>query len=142
MVKKDIVLETLQGLVKNGEIKPEEVVESARDENSPIHNNFEWDNTVAGRAYRLWQARQLITCKFNIDGSKEQQYYNIRTVVNKIPTRGYFTKEKILSDKDMYIQLLREAIGEIKYWKKKYIEIKELAPIINEDKIEEIENVL
>lgn len=142
MSKKDIVLETLQGLVKNGQIKPEDVVEVARDENSPIHNNFEWDDTKAAQEHRLWQARQLITYKFKVEGNKEQQFYNVKVVVNDVPVQGYFTKEKILSNKDMYLHLLREAVSEIKYWEKKYKEIKELEGVIDDDKLSEIEKGL
>lgn len=142
MSKKDIVLETLQGLVKNGQIKPEDVIEVARDENSPIHNNFEWDDTKAAQEHRLWQARQLITYKFKVEGSKEQQFYNVKVVVNDVPVQGYFTKEKILSNKDMYLHLLKEAVSEIKYWEKKYKEIKELEGVIDNDKLNEIEKGL
>lgn len=142
MSKKDIVLETLQGLVKNGQIKPEDVVEVARDENSPIHNNFEWDDTKAAQEHRLWQARQLITYKFKVEGNKEQQFYNVKVVVNDVPVQGYFTKEKILSNKDMYLHLLKEAVSEIKYWEKKYKEIKELEGVIDNDKLNEIEKGL
>lgn len=142
MTKKDVVLETLQSLVKDGQIKPEDVVEEARDESSPIHNNFEWDDTKAAQEHRLWQARQLITYKFKIEDSKEQQFYNVRVTVNDVPVQGYFTKEKILSNRDMYLQLLKEAVGEIKYWEKKYKEIKELEGIVNDEKVQKIEKSL
>lgn len=142
MTKKDIVLETLQGLVKDGQIKPEDVIETARDEESPIHNNFEWDDTKAAQEHRLWQARQLITYKFKVEDSKEQQFYNVRVVVNDVPVQGYFTKEKILSNKDMYLQLLKEAVSEIKYWEKKYKEVKELKGVIDEVKLAEVEKTL
>ncbi len=36
------------------------VVEAAAAENHPLHDRFEWDDEVAGHAYRLQQARQLI----------------------------------------------------------------------------------
>jgi len=142
MIKKDIVLETLQGLVRNGQIKPEDVVESAKNEDSPIHNNFEWNNTKAAQEYRLWQARHLIVYKFKIDGQTEQQFYNIKFIVNDVPVQGYFTREKILSDKEMYLQLLKDAIDEIKYWEKKYKQIKELNGIVNDTKIKKLSDKL
>jgi len=142
MVKKDIVLETLQGLVKDGQIKPEDVISEAQAEDSPIHNSFEWDDTKAAQEHRLWQARQLITYKFKVEGSAEQQFYNVKVTVNDVPVHGYFTKEKIMSEKGMYLQLLRDAVSEIKYWEKKYKEIKELEGIIDENKLKEIEKGL
>jgi len=142
MTKKDIVLETLQGLTRNGRIRPEDVVEEARETKSPLHKYFQWDDGLAAQEYRLWQSRQLITYKFKVDGTKEQQYYNVRVVVNKIPTQGYFTKEKVLSSKKMYIQVLKDAIIEIKYWERKYNQIRELGGIVNQDKLKEIEKKL
>jgi hypothetical protein len=139
MVKKDVVLETLNSLVKDGRIFPEDVVESARDENSPIHNKFEWDDTTAGQEYRLWQARQLITIKFSLNGDKTQQFFNVRAIINDVPTQGYFTKEMVLSDKEMYNQVLKEALSEIKYWQKKYKSIKELEGVVNEERLSQIQ---
>lgn len=36
------------------------VLDEARDSHSPIHDVFEWDDTVAAEAHRLQQARELI----------------------------------------------------------------------------------
>lgn len=43
-----------------GSLRPQCVVEEARDVTHPLHSRFEWDDSVAGEAYRLHQARQLI----------------------------------------------------------------------------------
>lgn len=43
-----------------GELTPKDVVDDARNRNSPLHPFFEWDNTAAAEAYRLSQARGLI----------------------------------------------------------------------------------
>ena len=138
MVKKDIVLETLQGLVKDGQIKPEDVISEAQAEDSPIHNSFEWDDTKAAQEHRLWQARQLITYKFEIEERQTQAYYNLNVTIDNVKMQGYFSKEKVLSDKDMYLTVLKDAIKEIKYWQKKYREIKELEGVINEEKLDSI----
>ena len=45
---------------KYGNLKPQVVVDEARDEGSPIHDRFEWDDTKAGEEFRLGQARKLI----------------------------------------------------------------------------------
>jgi hypothetical protein len=41
-------------------LTPEVVVDAARDEASPLHDRFEWDDQIAGEKYRLDQARRLI----------------------------------------------------------------------------------
>lgn len=43
-----------------GRLAPADVVEAARDPQSPLHSHFEWDDTDAARKYRLDQARTLI----------------------------------------------------------------------------------
>ena len=43
-----------------GRITPEQVLEDARDPESPLHNYFEWDVETAARQYWLDQARTLI----------------------------------------------------------------------------------
>jgi hypothetical protein len=45
---------------ENGDLKPVDVVEDARDPTSPLHDFFEWDNDAAAQQYRLSQARLLI----------------------------------------------------------------------------------
>jgi hypothetical protein len=44
----------------NGSLEPETVVAQAKKIRSPLHNCFEWDDTIAGHKYRLVQARELI----------------------------------------------------------------------------------
>lgn len=45
---------------RSGVIYEEDVVDAARDPDSPIHSCFEWDDSVCGEEYRLIQARDLI----------------------------------------------------------------------------------
>lgn len=45
---------------ENGNLREEDVVEDARDPASPLHDFFEWDDSVAAQQYRLSQARLVI----------------------------------------------------------------------------------
>jgi len=64
--KPDILPETAADALRDvaekngGELRPGDVVEAARDEKSPIHPWFEWDDGIAAEAYRVDQARDLI----------------------------------------------------------------------------------
>lgn len=52
---------TLRGLyAKVGNLHECDVVDIARDESSPLHRYFEWDDDAAAEAYRLVQAAELI----------------------------------------------------------------------------------
>lgn len=44
----------------HGVLIPEQIVEAARDPASPLHEEFEWDDSVAAQQHRLNQARTLI----------------------------------------------------------------------------------
>ncbi len=44
----------------NGRLKPEDVVNAARDQAHPLHQYFEWDDKIAAESYRLDQARGII----------------------------------------------------------------------------------
>lgn len=45
---------------KHGGLRPSVVVKAAEPKTSPLHSEFEWDDSKAGREYRLEQARKLI----------------------------------------------------------------------------------
>lgn len=54
------VRRALQALERSGKLTPEQVVDAARDEASPLHVYFEWRDDKAADAYRIEQARSLI----------------------------------------------------------------------------------
>lgn len=60
-------LEALKAIAARdgGFLRPAAVVDAARDENSPLHGAFCWDDTEAARLYRLDQAQRLIR-KFHV----------------------------------------------------------------------------
>lgn len=45
---------------RRGYLDPDVVVEDATPKDHPLHNRFEWNNRVAGHAYRRIQASELI----------------------------------------------------------------------------------
>ena len=45
---------------KGGKLTPKELVEAARDIDSPLHNEFEWDDSIAAEKYREQQAMYII----------------------------------------------------------------------------------
>ncbi len=47
-------------LETHGKVEQQQIIERARDPQSPLHDIFEWDDTTAAIEHRLLQARQLI----------------------------------------------------------------------------------
>lgn len=55
-------LEALKAIAARdgGLLRPKAVIDAARPLESPLHGAFEWDDSVAGEKYRIYQAQQLI----------------------------------------------------------------------------------
>lgn len=45
---------------QHGKLTPQVVVDTARDPGHPLHSRFEWDDSVAGEAWRRQQAHEMI----------------------------------------------------------------------------------
>jgi hypothetical protein len=56
----DLATELQAIRTKHRKLSPKLVLQEARKPGHPLHDRFEWDDGVAGEAYRLIQARELI----------------------------------------------------------------------------------
>lgn len=122
---------------QEGMITPQSVVERARNENSPIHDMFDWNDTSAAEKYRIWQARQYIKdITVEIVGQPSQGFFNVMVSVEDVKTQGYFSTEKVLSDEVMKKAVLKEALSKLLYWKRLYKDFSELSGLVNIDKAE------
>ncbi len=109
------------------EITPQNVVDLARNENSVIHNDFEWNDTVAGEKYRNIQARQMIQNFVIVREDKEAE--PIRALQISTTVNEYKPVEIILRNEDEYQSLLKRAKGELEAFKRRYQTLTELEPI-------------
>lgn len=116
-----------------GLLQPETVVEEARPVSSPLHSRFEWDNTIAGQNYRIWQARQLIRVVVDVlPGTNE----TTEVFVSLSPDRerdsgGYRVMVDVLSDAELRRQMLSDALDELELFREKYRKLKELAAVFS-----------
>lgn len=104
-----------------GVLKVEDVLEEARDEGSPLHKHFEWDDTEAAAQYRKQQARALIQkCKITLIDSKPVE---IRAFVSLPVDRenggGYRLTADVVSDERMKAELIRDIQLTIARWTQK-----------------------
>lgn len=117
-----------------GQLTPEDVVDVARDEAHPLHSRFEWDDQIAGEAYRRIQAAELIrSVKVVYSESPEGDERSVRgwSVVPDAPDRrGYVPTEEALEDPFTAKLLLRQAERELKAFKKKYGHLREFADLV------------
>lgn len=106
-------------------VKPSDVVEFARNENTALHNLFTWDDSVAAERYREHEARCIIRNIVIIENDKSNNDKDNVVVVRAIMstnerTREYTTVQKVVTNKDSYARLLAAALAELTAFKKKY----------------------
>jgi hypothetical protein len=133
--RESIIAAELQRLAgeHGGVLQPSVVVESARDPQSPLHSNFEWDDTQAAHQWRLEQARNLIrvVVRFEQVGDKAVP---VRVFVSLSPDRkgddgGYRLAVDVFSDAELRRQLLVDARAEMQRFRNKYQSLAELAQV-------------
>lgn len=110
----------------------ENLVDVSRPEDAPLHNEFEWDDSIAAEKYRRNQATYLIrNLTIRTEETKEE------------PIRAYFTTEKgfaagprgfestlkIMAEPVKRSSLLDIAIKELQSFQNKYRMLSELAEV-------------
>lgn len=109
-------------------LRPRVVVDWARvNPNSYLHRDLEWNNEVAGDAYRLAQARQLIAIHVvNVEGKRELISLSIDRIV---PDGGYRSVETVMRQPTLRKIALADALAELERVRLKYQWLEELARV-------------
>ena len=102
--RKEIDAEISRIYNENGSITPDLVIKAAEDPNNVLHHLFEWDNSKAGNAHRVDQARQIITSvKINIvtESRTISAVSYVRDPRLSNDQQGYISVAKLKTDKDL-----------------------------------------
>lgn len=100
----------------------ETLLDANRPEDAPLHDEFEWDDSVAAEEYRKDQARHLIRC-LQVKPSTEQVK----------PVRAYFRTDAaeydslnvIFSKPDKTAALFEQALKELRSFNAKYAALRQ-----------------
>src|SRR3990167_3299279 len=117
----------LKAHFKDGELDAKSVLDLARPKSSPIHNYFTWEDTKAAEAYRLMQARQLISCVVVEIKGVEVRKYTTPVVVNDTGDKYYVDVQVARKAPDIWAQVLDRALADLVSWKQRYGNLKELS---------------
>jgi hypothetical protein len=130
-MKKDIATAELKKLARkhNGLLRPETVVNAARPVSSPLHSRFEWDDSVAGQSYRLWQARQLISVCVETMAETGESFDVFVSLKSDRRKGGYRIVTDVMSDTQMRQQMLKDALEELEIFRDKYQKLKQLTGV-------------
>lgn len=125
-----------------GRVTPTIVVDEARPENHPLHDRFEWNDTIAGEKYRLVQAQQMIrsvkVIREDDHGNRQsvRRFVNVSrsTVDNEDDTTGtYIPIEVALTNPATRDALLEDFKRDWKLFRERYEHLAEFAEIIASD---------
>ncbi len=137
-VAADVVGTEIQCITREkGGIKPPELVDAARPDDSPLHPLFEWDDTQAAEMYRQFQARQVINHIIVRVERGEEEPLVYRAFVNVMPQRDdgkaerlYVEADLVMAEPDLKRQFFDEMIDDIKALQRKYSAYQDLAGIV------------
>lgn len=127
----DAIRKELARLQRDGVIRPVDVVEVARDESSPLHGCFQWDDSEAAHQYRLVQARNLLRVYVNVEDRKSDpvQAFVSLTSDRVKPGGGYRVLTDVMNDDAMREQLLQDAFVQFRNMRRKYQHLQKLAKV-------------
>ena len=106
----------LKEIAVGGEISPQQLVEDAADENSPFHEDFEWDDEKAGHEFRLHQARKTIR------SFRSEVVTNTRRIAVPLYVRdpdkppkdqGYVSLAVVKTDTQKKQEVMKEELGRL-----------------------------
>ena len=126
------------GAQHQGVLNPRDIVEAARNPDHVLHSRFEWDDAIAGEAYRLEQASSLIrrlrlTVIKPATGNREVTVSTTRAYQSRPSMRsregGYEAIEVLLADVDKRRELLSQVLVELVAYRKRYAELSELETV-------------
>ncbi|KPL67406.1 hypothetical protein SZ64_04375 [Erythrobacter sp. SG61-1L] len=113
----------------NGRLESEMVIEAARDEQNPLHSEFQWNDAAAANAYRIEQARYLIRSIEAVVDHNESKPIRAFVSVVRDEDRSYTSVSHAMADPELRRQVLLGALRELEAWRDRYAELVELANV-------------
>ncbi len=115
-------------LQQSGGLTPKRLLDENRDESAPLHNEFEWNDSIAAESYREQQAsyiiRQLVVKTDDAVGQPVRAFVSITS-----EERSYQSLEVVLKTPSFREQMLRNAKSEMLAFIAKYNTLEELANV-------------
>jgi len=115
-----------------GALDAEAIVEAAKVKKCPLHDEFEWDDTIAAHQFRLVRGREIfrylvVSYDDAPEGASPVRCYSAER--QEGPKHTYSRTEDILADPDRRALLLQESLMKLMQWRRQYRSLNELAII-------------
>ena len=104
-----------------GTLTSENVLESAKSDDSPLHDIFEWDDTIAANNLKCEVATDeektfVVRAYLNVSENKKGSFVNVQSAFENPDSRKL---------------VLERALQELESFKNKYMELSELASVFD-----------
>lgn len=114
-----------------GELKPEDVLEAARNNRHVLHKHFEWDDKVAADAFRIDQARHIIRVVRVVEtGSNDNPPRAFISVATDKGT-SYRSASEVKSSSDLQTALLKQAHRELEAFLKRFHDLVDVCVLVD-----------
>ena len=118
-----------------GRLTPDILVEEAQAEDHPLHDRFEWDDAIAGDAYRRDQAQRIIRSVRVVTSKADSTFLDVRAfhAVRDEEGYAYHPTEEVLADPLMTKMVLADMEREWRQLKARYEHFKEFRLLVLAD---------
>lgn len=130
--------EECEKLERDGRLTPSNLVDASRPDDAPLHDEFEWDDTIAAESFRKVQASSIIRHVVVVTHPKKDVESEVRKYVpvqyhdddeNKRKSK-YVCVFKALTEPETREMVLRRAMNELEAFRRKYSDLMELSVVI------------
>lgn len=133
--------EVCENLRKGSGLSPQSLLDASRPKDAVLHDEFEWDDSVAAEEYRLRQAGHIIRCivvihEKPIDGAKKEEAVQVRvyhpTHNTEDEKRGTYENIAVIAkNTGMKARLMQDCLRELKWMQNKYSTLKEVVNLLD-----------
>ena len=122
--------ELLSIYMQYGRLTPAIVVEESREAGAPLHDRFEWDDSVAAEGFRREQAAELIrTQKVTYLKSGETRSVRSFHSVSRADGQTYVPVPEVIADEFTYQLVVNQMRREWNEFRKRYEHLAEFRAI-------------
>lgn len=109
-------------------LRPADVVAAATPPEHVLHRHFEWDDAVAGAAFRIEQARNLIQVVRALDSEASIPRIAWLSIggFDSGEDRAYVSREQVISSRRLQMRVLDQAIRDLQAWERRYAELADI----------------
>jgi hypothetical protein len=129
-----VIGETLTAIAVNGRLKPADVVRAAAERRHSLHQFFTWDDAEAAKAYRLDEARALISSVEVVEVDATNAHDERRRAFLSITDnhgRAYRPVQLVVADARLQAMMMAQLIGEMRSMRRRYREISDICVFID-----------